>query len=446
MAPRASTPHFSPRASTPRVSRSVSPRISGQSRRFDASRQTGRAIVHQQRRIDRNRTVQGNVNRTRTVNGPSNSNRTIGNSSNRVRDASRNAKFANGKNGAIQRSVLRNQALAGVQGRNAASRQFANANFRGRFAASPNFHNHNWRWRHRAFVIGWFGPLFWPYAYDDFFDYTYWPYAYDTFWPYAYDDVYAGIFGPYAFASSAYANAPAYSGGGRPAVRVPNVGVAQVCSEQASELTQWPIDKIENAVQPDDNQRAALRELQDAAGKAVDILKAACPTDLPSTPTGRLSAMRQRLEAMTQAVAVVRPALGTFYDSLNDEQKERFNGLSPDENRQAAKDDLSRLCSGKAAAANFPAGKVRDSLKLNEDQSAALDALDDASKRASDLLQANCQADQSLTPTGRLDAMSARLKAMLAALDAVQPAMERFYSSLSDEQKARFNRLETRQG
>jgi hypothetical protein len=47
-------------------------------------------------------------------------------------------------------------------------------------------------------TLGWFGPLFWPYAYYDLFDYVYWPYAYDDFWPYAYDDVYYGIYGPYA--------------------------------------------------------------------------------------------------------------------------------------------------------------------------------------------------------------------------------------------------------
>jgi hypothetical protein len=37
--------------------------------------------------------------------------------------------------------------------------------------------------------------------------------------------------------------------------------------------------------------------------------------------------------------------------------------------------------------------------------------------------------------------MARRLKATLQALDTVQPALDRFYGSLSDEQKARFNRL-----
>ena len=48
-------------------------------------------------------------------------------------------------------------------------------------------------------AVGWVGPVFWPYAYNDFFDFVFWPYVYDDFWPYVYDDVYFGIYGPYAY-------------------------------------------------------------------------------------------------------------------------------------------------------------------------------------------------------------------------------------------------------
>src|SRR6185295_18888705 len=43
---------------------------------------------------------------------------------------------------------------------------------------------------------------------------------------------------------------------------------------------------------------------------------------------------------------------------------------------------------------------------------------------------------------GRLAAMRTRLDAMLGAGRTVRPTLERFYQSLSDEQKARFNALE----
>ena len=46
-----------------------------------------------------------------------------------------------------------------------------------------------------------------------------------------------------------------------------------------------------------------------------------------------------------------------------------------------------------------------------------------------------------LTPTGRVEAMEKRLDATLGAVKTVQPPLAKFYNSLSDEQKARFNSL-----
>ena len=62
-------------------------------------------------------------------------------------------------------------------------------------------------------------------------------------------------------------------------------------------------------MQPTDAQRPALDELRAANAKAIDILKAGCPKELPSTPTGRLTAMESRLQVMLHAVQIVRPAL-----------------------------------------------------------------------------------------------------------------------------------------
>jgi len=42
-----------------------------------------------------------------------------------------------------------------------------------------------------------------------------------------------------------------------------------------------------------------------------------------------LEMMEQWLAAMLRAVETVQPALASFYSSLSDEQKERFNRLSP---------------------------------------------------------------------------------------------------------------------
>jgi len=81
---------------------------------------------------------------------------------------------------------------------------------------------------------------------------------------------------------------------------------------------------------------------------------------------------------------------------------------------------------------------------LSRRQDTALKELDDASAQAADILKGSCQTGQTLTPTGRLAAMQNRLNSMLQALNTVKPSLAKFYDSLSDEQKARFDRLNIR--
>jgi LTXXQ motif family protein len=45
------------------------------------------------------------------------------------------------------------------------------------------------------------------------------------------------------------------------------------------------------------------------------------------------------------------------------------------------------------------------------------------------------------TPVGRLDAVKTRLEAMVDAMNTIRPKLQAFYSSLRDEQKARFNTM-----
>ena len=89
----------------------------------------------------------------------------------------------------------------------------------------------------------------------------------------------------------------------------------------------WPTDQIDHAVHPTDAQRAKLDALQSALSQAADTIKAACPTEVPATPPGRLDAVGKRLQAMLQAVETVQPALADFYNSLSDDQKARFNTM-----------------------------------------------------------------------------------------------------------------------
>ena len=358
----------------------------------------------------------------------------------------------------VNASMLRNDAWAKNPSRNGTARELSKASFQGKFADKHwdkdwnkhwNNWNGNWHWRHHHPFIaaGWYGSLFWPWAYWDFVDYTFWPYAYDVFWPYAYDDLYEGMFGPYAYEEPAYADV-------RPASRTDErfITTAVLCNAQAPALTDWPIQQIAQTVQPDEAQQSALNGLKDATAKAVSVLQAACPDELPSTPTGRLEAMSKRIGTMLLAVSIVQPPLQRFYDSLNDEQKARFNVVGPEALVVRASSggdgspDLSQICGVELLKAKVPTERIAQALKPTDVQRTALDALSDATKKSADFLKANCSVDQTLTPPARVAAMEQRLNAMLEAIKIVQPALENFYGLLTDEQKARFNELGLSQG
>jgi hypothetical protein len=353
--------------------------------------------------------------------------------------------------------IIKNPVFASQSPR-AVGTSLSNWTFRGHFAQSAFFRDHR-HLRHSGIVLGFAGLVFWPYAYDDFVDYTFAPYAYDTFWPYAFDDVYAGIYGGYA--PEYYAPEDAYAYAGSPAserayaratgetttqANAP-VGGERICSGQAQGLTDFSIQKIVDQVQPTRDQQALLDDLRAATIKAVGVLQAACPTELPSTPIGRLAAMRTRVDAMLKAVATVRPALEKFYRSLSDEQRARFNAMDQGEQQAAHAQGsaMDRLCKGQdSAQGRLPIDRIERTLHLSPAQDDALKALDDATAQAANILKAQCQPAATLTPTGRLAAMEDRLSAMSKALQTTQAALNKFYGSLSDEQKAQFDRMNVR--
>jgi len=103
--------------------------------------------------------------------------------------------------------------------------------------------------------------------------------------------------------------------------------LASLCGSQAEGFTKLPAQRIEELVKPTGPQQAALDQLKEASAKAADDLQGSCPTHIGETPTARLDAMNNRLDAMVQAVKTLRPTLGTFYASLSDEQKAQFNSM-----------------------------------------------------------------------------------------------------------------------
>lgn len=305
--------------------------------------------------------------------------------------------------------------------------------------------------------VPWRGPVYWPYAYTDIFFYTFWPDAYDPgYWAYAYDDFFDGVFfpdgapyveyaaeGPYVAATTGAARAARAAAPGQL-----THATREFCADQAKGITAWPFEKIAEAVQPTAEQKGLLDNLKKAAAEAAQQLEHACPDMVPMTPPGRLQAMTMRLQATDDAVKIVRAALEAFYSSLSDEQKARFNDIGPQFARQehqkpgrGAEQAEANCSSDKAGLSGLATNRIEDNLQPNESQGEALDRLDAAMQKAVGILREACPNTIPLTPIGRIDVMQKRLEAMIEAANAVRPALDTFYASLNDEQKAKFNRL-----
>jgi len=310
-------------------------------------------------------------------------------------------------------------------------------------------HRGDW-WRHRPF-FGWAGPVFWPWFYDDFFYYTFWDYGpyYDApFWAYGYGDIYGAMFSPYGYDGLAGWAPPraartrtAVARGDPPGQSAPPSQASQwsaMCGADA-QVASLPIDRITAAVSPDAQQRAALDALANASVQAGQAIKTACPTDVAYTAAGRLDAMERRVQAMVQAVAMIRPPLETFYGLLSDEQKARFNALGQNQRPDNPRSPLAACGPNAAALPTWPQQQIEKAVQPNDGQRALLARLRDASAKSSETLKASCPTEPPATPPARLAAMAARLDAMLQAVQGVHQALNDFYGALTDEQKAQFN-------
>ena len=198
-------------------------------------------------------------------------------------------------------------------------------------------------------------------------------------------------------------------------------------------------------MQLSDAQRAALDDLANASLKAAQTIKAACPTDIALTAPDRLANMQQRIEAMIAAVATVQPPLKKFYDLLSDEQKAKLAALGSERRQNkaatATTGSIPQTCGATLGVPDWPAAEIDRTLHPTEAQRARLTALQTATAKAEDMLKASCQADNALTPPARLAAVGKRLDTMLQAVKTVRSALNDFYATLNDEQKARFEAI-----
>jgi hypothetical protein len=329
--------------------------------------------------------------------------------------------------------------------------------------------NHTWRTGWHGGWGGWGGPVFWPYFYGNLFAFAFWPYGYyDPFWAYGDIFVWDAMLWPgpdYAYGGMSpfdiYGEPYAYGGPARTrAARSRNVDreitgtttnnddLAQTCGGLAPGVTDLPVDYIQEKIQPTDEQLKALDALKKASSQASDALKASCSSEILLTPLGRLDTAQKRLDSMIQALGIVRTPLDNFYNSLSDEQKQRFAELGPASDARKSRrgspsaNDLPALCSRRTESfTQVPVDRIEKIVKPTREQQDAFARLKIVSADAANRLQASCPTQTPQTLTDRFDALAKRLDAMAAAIKTVRPELANFYGSLTDEQKARFNTL-----
>ena len=289
-------------------------------------------------------------------------------------------------------------------------------------------------WQHGDGGYGWAGPVFWPFAYYDIYDYTLWGDGMG-FWGYGYRDVYAAIFTPYDDDELASYTAPSRR---HRLGRVPSL--AQICGDDASELARLPIEQIRGAMLTSEEQRATLDDLATASVEAAGTIRAACPAGVALTASGRLAAMQQRLEAMKSAIARIRTPFETFWETLDEDQKKQLADLAGQRAPFAPKVPAAQSCTPPDALP-WPANEIEARLRLNDAQRAELDVLQRMSVLANNTLNFSCQPDETLAPPDRLATADTRLDAMLDAIKQIRPALDDFMGALSDEQKAQFETI-----
>lgn len=105
--------------------------------------------------------------------------------------------------------------------------------------------------------------------------------------------------------------------------------LATLCSQEAEAAVNVPVQRIEQVVRPNAQQQSAFDDLKKTAQKAADQLRSSCPAVVPRSPVARLDTVETRLNSMLAAIKSIRPSLESFYASLTDEQKARFNTMGP---------------------------------------------------------------------------------------------------------------------
>jgi hypothetical protein len=214
------------------------------------------------------------------------------------------------------------------------------------------------------------------------------------------------------------------------------------CTGLMSGVANLLIEQIRQTVHPTADQEATLDDLRAASSQANDIIKSACPSSVQLTPIGRLDAAEQRVHATIKALQIIRSPLERFYQALSDEQRQRFNAMSGSAESAPSAGNMVAACSQQAGGfIDLPVQRIEQVVQPTAQQQITFGDLKKATQNAADQLRSSCPRAVPLSPMARVDTVATRLRAMADAIKSIRPALENFYASLSDEQKARFNMM-----
>ena len=290
-----------------------------------------------------------------------------------------------------------------------------------------------WSSRWQFSQCGWFGPVFWPYFYGDVLTFALWPYVYNNaFWDYDVNALLDIILSTGLHVTDTHAD---------------DVFGVDVCGALAPGVPQLPVDRIEQTVHPIGSQIAGLHDLKSASLRASEFVATSCSSEIPQTPIGRLEMVERRLAAMTEIVQNLRTPLAEFYNSLTDEQRRRLDAL-PTSNlvgpleAQGSTARAATLCDQRGDNVPGIMQDILQTIQLNQQQQLAFDSVKAASSKAVSELKPSCPGEIASTIKDRLTAIDVRLRALVAAVNILRPAVVDFYAALDGEQKARFKPVE----
>ena len=205
-------------------------------------------------------------------------------------------------------------------------------------------------------------------------------------------------------------------------------------------MTKPPINQIRQTIHLTTDQVAALDDLAAALSRARDIIRSSCQASVPLTPLGRLDSAELQLNANIKATGLVRSPLERFYQALNDDQKRQLDAMTGSAGGRPAS-VMAGLCTRQGGFIDLPVQHIEEVVQPTAQQQSVFDDLKKETQNADDQLKLSCRTAVANSPVARLDTVEARLSAMADAIKAVRPSLEKFYASLSDEQKARFNMM-----